>query len=110
MSEKIRVRLRSMAFHHGIRLRTGAVVDLDAEDLLEGRLPAWAEICPETDQEALGRYLNAGDAQQIAADLKRTADREEAQAKEALAKASATKSKAARAAKIAEDAVKRPSK
>lgn len=107
MSKTIKVRLRSSAFHNGVRLRPGAIVDFNIEDLLDGRLPSWAEIIPgETDLDVLAKHINAGDARGIAESAKRAAEREAKKAKEAADKAAAEAEKAAKAEKIAADAEK----
>lgn len=108
MGDKVKVRLRGTAFHHGVRLRPGKEIDLDVEDLLEGRLPSWAEVIPGvTDMTVLAKHINAGDARGLAMEAKRRADKERKAAEEAKAKADKEEAQAKAAEKLAEEAEKR---
>lgn len=105
MSDTIKVRLRGTAYHNGQRFRPGEIIDFHVEDMIEGRLPSWAEAVPGvTDMAVLAKHINAGDARQIANDAKRRAEREQKQADAAKAKADKEAKEAAAAEAVAKAA------
>lgn len=110
MTDYVMVRLRSAAFHDGKRLRPGEIVKCYMDDLQEGRLPSWAEACEQTNRELLAKYINIGDAQEMAKQARRAAEREAKQAEEAKNKADALDKKAKDAERLAADAVKSKNK
>jgi hypothetical protein len=101
MAENIKVRLRSFAVHFGKRLRPGAIVDFSTDDLIDGRLPSWAETCDQTDKEILSRYINLNDADRIALYAKRDADKAHAALEEAKRKVDEAAAKLQEADKVA---------
>jgi hypothetical protein len=109
MADTIKIRLRADAYHYGKRIRRGAVIAIPLGDLIDGRLPNWAETCDETDQDLLARHINASDADRQAAAAKKEADKAIAAAAEATAKVESLKKKAEKAAEVASKAQERKS-